>query len=108
VGQRAIRNGKHLVTANKELLAKQGHRLLVEAAERKLDFNFEGSVAGGIPIIQAMKIALAANRIQEVIGIVNGTAKKSTILTILLAWITTLPLAALIGAVAYWLVQQSH
>ncbi len=70
---RAIRNGKHVVTANKELLAKDGHQLLAEAADRKLDFNFEGSVAGGIPIIQALKIALAANRVQEVMGIVNGT-----------------------------------
>jgi homoserine dehydrogenase len=70
---RALRSGKHIVTANKELIAKHGHQLLAEAAERRLDYNFEGSVAGGIPIIQAMKIALAANRIQEVIGIVNGT-----------------------------------
>src|SRR5438477_2978674 len=70
---RAIGNGKHIVTANKELLAKHGHQLLIDAAERRLDFNFEGSVAGGIPIIQAMKIALAANRIHEVVGIVNGT-----------------------------------
>src|SRR5438067_5287638 len=70
---RAISNGKHIVTANKELIAKHGHQLLVEAAERRLDFGFEGSVAGGIPIIQALKIALAANRIVEVIGIVNGT-----------------------------------
>jgi homoserine dehydrogenase len=71
--QRAIANGKHIVTANKELIAKHGHQLLVDAADRHLDFGFEGSVAGGIPIIQAMKIALAANRIFEVIGIVNGT-----------------------------------
>jgi homoserine dehydrogenase len=70
---RAIANGKHIVTANKELIAKHGHQLLIDAAERRLDFGFEGSVAGGIPIIHAMKIALAANRIHEVIGIVNGT-----------------------------------
>jgi homoserine dehydrogenase len=71
--ERAIRQGKNIVTANKELLAKQGHELLVEAGERRLDFQFEGSVAGGIPIIQALKIALAANRMQELVGIVNGT-----------------------------------
>src|SRR5262245_6914819 len=71
--QRAIRNRKHIVTANKELIAKQGHQLLVEAAQGRLDFGFEGSVAGGIPIIQATKIALAANRIEEILGIVNGT-----------------------------------
>jgi homoserine dehydrogenase len=71
--ERAIRAGKNIVTANKELLAKQGHELLVEAAERRLDFHFEGSVAGGIPIIQALKISLAGNCIHELIGIVNGT-----------------------------------
>lgn len=71
--QRALRNGKHVVTANKELIAKAGHHLLVEAAERKLDFFFEGAVAGGIPIIRAMKVSLAGNRIQDVMGIVNGT-----------------------------------
>lgn len=70
---RALRNGKHVVTANKELIAKGGHHLLVEAAERKLDFYFEGSVAGGIPIIRALKVSLAANRIHELMGIVNGT-----------------------------------
>lgn len=70
---RAIRNGKHIVTANKELLAKEGHEIMAEAAARKLDFLFEGSVAGGIPIIQPMKNALAGNRVQEVKGIVNGT-----------------------------------
>jgi homoserine dehydrogenase len=71
--ERAIRNGKNIVTANKELLAKQGHELLVSAAERKLDLGFEGSVAGGIPIIQAMKVSLGANRISELMGILNGT-----------------------------------
>jgi homoserine dehydrogenase len=71
--ERAIRAGKNVVTANKELLAKQGHELLIEAAERRLDFHFEGSVAGGIPIIQALKISLAGNRVHELIGIVNGT-----------------------------------
>src|SRR5439155_3527038 len=71
--ERAIRNGKNIVTANKELLAKQGHELLVSAAQRKLDLGFEGSVAGGIPIIQAMKVSLGANRISELMGILNGT-----------------------------------
>jgi len=69
----ALRNGKHVVSANKELIAKAGHHLLVEAAERKLDFFFEGAVAGGIPIIRALKVSLAANRVSEVMGIVNGT-----------------------------------
>jgi homoserine dehydrogenase len=70
---RALQNGKHVVSANKELIAKAGHHLLIEAAERKLDFHFEGAVAGGIPIIRAMKVSLAANRICELMGIVNGT-----------------------------------
>ncbi|MGV3723976.1 MAG: homoserine dehydrogenase [Actinomycetota bacterium] len=70
---RALRNGKHVVTANKELIAKGGHELLKEAAERRLDLFFEGAVAGGIPIIRALKVSLAANRITEVMGIVNGT-----------------------------------
>jgi len=69
----ALKNGKHIVTANKELLAREGHSLLVEAGERKQDFSFEASVGGGIPIIRPLKIDLAGNRIEEVIGIVNGT-----------------------------------
>src|SRR5207245_9308642 len=71
--ERALRNGKNIVTANKELLAKHGHELMQAAAERSLDLCFEGSVAGGIPIIQAMTISLAANRIHELMGILNGT-----------------------------------
>jgi homoserine dehydrogenase len=70
---RALKNGKNVVTANKELLAKQGHELFHAAAERSLDLSFEGSVAGGIPIIQAMKISLGANRVSELMGILNGT-----------------------------------
>lgn len=70
---KALENGKHVVTANKELIAKEGHSLLVEAANRKLDFYFEASVGGGIPIIRPMKICLAGDRIREIMGIVNGT-----------------------------------
>ncbi|MGO8671907.1 MAG: homoserine dehydrogenase [Capsulimonadaceae bacterium] len=70
---RAITNGKHIVTANKEMMAKAGNALLVEAHRRSQDFNFEGSVGGGIPIIQPLKQALAANRFSTVMGIVNGT-----------------------------------
>lgn len=69
----AIKNGKHIVTANKELIAKEGHALLEEAGDRKQDFMFEASVGGGIPIIQPLKLSLAGNEIQEVKGIVNGT-----------------------------------
>ena len=70
---RAIQSGKNIVTANKEMMAKAGHDLLHEAENRGLDFNFEGSVGGGIPIIQPLKQALAANHFTEVMGIVNGT-----------------------------------
>src|SRR5438067_8217615 len=70
---RALANGKHVVTANKEMIAKEGHDIMEEASKRKLDFQFEGSVGGGIPIIQPMKNALAGNAVQEVMGIVNGT-----------------------------------
>jgi homoserine dehydrogenase len=70
---RALQKGKQVVTANKEMIARVGHELMEEAARRNLDFQFEGSVAGGIPIIQPMKNSLAGNRIEEVIGIINGT-----------------------------------
>lgn len=70
---RALRNNKNIVTANKEMMAKAGSDLLREAEARSLDFSFEGSVGGGIPIIQPLKQALAANSFSQVIGIVNGT-----------------------------------
>ncbi|MDO8588154.1 MAG: homoserine dehydrogenase [Armatimonadota bacterium] len=69
----AIKNGKQIVSANKELIAREGHGLLLEAGKRKQDFFFEASVGGGIPIIRPLKICLAGNRIEEIIGIVNGT-----------------------------------
>ncbi len=69
----AIENGKHVVTANKELIAKEGHTLLVAAGDKKQDLFFEASVGGGIPIIRPMKECLAGNRMREIIGIVNGT-----------------------------------
>ena len=70
---RAIESGKNVVTANKELMAKQGHDLLLAAGAAKKDFFLEGSVAGGIPILAALKESLAGNRIRELMGIVNGT-----------------------------------
>ncbi len=70
---RALRGGKHVVTANKELIAKEGPALFAVAAERGLDFFCEGSVAGGIPILRALQVSLAGNRFSELIGIVNGT-----------------------------------
>ncbi|MEW6769941.1 MAG: homoserine dehydrogenase [Bacillota bacterium] len=69
----ALSRGKSVVTANKDLLAVHGRELLTTAAQNKADLFFEASVAGGIPIIKILKESLAGNRIQEVIGIVNGT-----------------------------------
>lgn len=69
----AIEAGKHVVTANKELLAKQGPELLQLADTNKCDFYFEASVGGGIPVISPLRIGLAGNQIEKIIGIVNGT-----------------------------------
>lgn len=70
---RALQAGKHVITANKDVVAKFGHEILEVAAENKVDFLFEASVAGGIPIIRPLKQCLAANKISEVVGIINGT-----------------------------------
>ena len=69
----ALHAGKNVVTANKDLVATHGHELLEAAEESGADFLFEAAVAGAIPIIRPLKQCLAANEIQEVIGIVNGT-----------------------------------
>jgi homoserine dehydrogenase len=69
----ALARGKSVVTPNKELIAKHGAELLNIAAEATVDLMFEGAVGGGIPIIRPMKESLAADRIQRVVGIVNGT-----------------------------------
>ena len=69
----ALRAGKNVVTANKDLLAEYGRELLDTAEEQKRDLMFEAAVAGGIPIIRPLKQCLAANHISEVMGIVNGT-----------------------------------
>ena len=70
----SIDQGKHVVTANKALLAHHGNDLLAAAAAKKVEIAFEASVCGGIPIILALRQGLAANRIQELFGILNGTA----------------------------------
>ena len=69
----ALHAGKHVVTANKDLVAEYGRELLDAAEEGRCDFLFEAAVAGGIPIIRPLKQCLAGNDISEVIGIVNGT-----------------------------------
>ena len=69
----ALEKGKHVVTANKDLLAMHGHELLDIAGKNKCDLLFEAAVAGGIPIIRPLKQCLAGNDITEVMGIINGT-----------------------------------
>lgn len=69
----ALRAGKHVVTANKNLIAADGEELLGAAGENKCDLLYEAAVAGGIPIIRPLKQCLAGNYITEVMGIVNGT-----------------------------------
>ena len=69
----ALQQGKHVVTANKDLIALHGHELLDAANLAGKDLYFEASVGGGIPIIAALKESLAANRITDVLGIINGT-----------------------------------
>lgn len=69
----ALNAGKHVVTANKDLVAEHGKELLDAAEANRVDFLFEAAVAGGIPIIRPLKQCLAGNEISEVIGIVNGT-----------------------------------
>jgi len=71
---KALGAGKHVVTANKALLAHHGGELYDEARRRRATLAFEAAVAGGIPLIQAVKEGLVANRILSVFGIVNGTS----------------------------------
>ncbi len=71
---RALQSGKHVVTANKALLAHHGAELFEEARKRGVMFGFEAAVAGGIPLIRAVKEGLVANRITSIFGIVNGTS----------------------------------
>jgi homoserine dehydrogenase len=70
----AIRNGKHVVTANKALIAMHGNELFALAQEKGVMIAFEAAVAGGIPVIKAIREGLAANRIEWLAGIINGTS----------------------------------
>jgi len=70
----AIRNGKHVVTANKALLAHHGREIFQAAAEKGVDIGFEASVGGGIPVIKATQEGFAANNILSIHGIINGTS----------------------------------
>jgi len=69
----AIKNGKHVVTANKALLATYGNEIFPAAQKKGVDIGFEASVGGTIPIIKTLKEALAANNINSIVGIMNGT-----------------------------------
>lgn len=69
----AIRNGKHVVTANKALIAEHGNEIFALAAEHKVIVAYEAAVAGGIPIIKALREGLSANKINWLAGIINGT-----------------------------------
>lgn len=70
----AIMNGKHIVTANKKLLAEYGNEIFQLAAKHNVMVMFEAAVAGGIPIIKALREGLAANHIESIAGIINGTS----------------------------------
>ena len=69
----AIEHGKHVVTANKALIAEHGNEIFAAAAAKGVAVYYEAAVAGGIPIIKAMREGLAANKIEWLAGIINGT-----------------------------------
>ena len=69
----AIAKGKHVVTANKALLATHGNEIFPAAQKKDVDIGFEASVGGTIPIIKTLKESLVANRINSIMGIMNGT-----------------------------------
>ena len=71
---RAIENGKHIVTANKKLIAECGNEIFALAEQKGVMVMFEAGVAGGIPIIKTLREGLAANRIEWIAGIINGTS----------------------------------
>ncbi|MFZ5755344.1 MAG: homoserine dehydrogenase [Pseudomonadota bacterium] len=71
---KAIANGKHVITANKALIAEHGNEIFLAATKQGVDVVFEAAVAGGIPIIKAIREGLSANHIQWLAGIINGTS----------------------------------
>ena len=71
---KAIENGKHVVTANKSLLAQHGNEIFAAAQKKGVMVAFEAAVAGGVPIIKSLREGLAANRIEWIAGIINGTS----------------------------------
>jgi len=77
---KAIENGKHIVTANKKLLAEYGNEIFPLAEEKNVMVQFEAAVAGGIPIIKALREGLAANRIRSIAGIISHYGYETEIL----------------------------
>src|SRR5690606_7926291 len=71
---RAIERGKHVVTANKALLAVHGEEIFTAAEDRGVDVYYEAAACAGVPIIRALREGLASDRIEEIYGIVNGTS----------------------------------
>ncbi|WP_042702972.1 homoserine dehydrogenase [Methanobrevibacter arboriphilus] len=71
---KAMKNGKHVVSANKALIAKHWEELINTADENNVRFSFEASVGGGIPVLQPLNECLSANRFEAIYGIMNGTA----------------------------------
>jgi homoserine dehydrogenase len=69
----ALERGKHIVTANKDLIAQHGPKILAKAAEKRCDVMYEASVAGGIPILRTLVEGFSSDRITKIMGIVNGT-----------------------------------
>jgi homoserine dehydrogenase len=69
----ALERGKHIVTANKDLVAQHGPKILAKAAEKRCDVMYEASVAGGIPILRTLVEGFSSDRITKIMGIVNGT-----------------------------------
>ena len=74
--ERALECGKNVVTANKELMAKHGSRLVTLAKDRGLDLHYEAAVGGGIPLVQPLKHQLAGNEVLKMMGILNGTTNS--------------------------------
>ncbi len=71
---KAIESGKHVVTANKALIANHGNDIFKAARKQGVMVSYEAAVAGGVPVIKAIREALSANRIQSIVGIINGTS----------------------------------
>tara|TARA_B100000686_G_scaffold283483_1_gene306478 strand:- start:403 stop:1695 length:1293 start_codon:yes stop_codon:yes gene_type:complete len=69
----SLKNNKHVITANKSLMAKYGDKLAVIAESKKVNLEYEASVAGGVPVIRSIKESLIANKINKIYGILNGT-----------------------------------